>query len=79
MAKMMLTAFIVAGIDVLLVATVHGRDRRFALEEAIDVLVVVKLVVARRRLRGGLAVVILVMGRDLTKHHTVVLLQQGIS
>lgn len=70
----MLTAFVVAGINVLLVATVHGRDRRLALEEAIDVLVVIELVVARWRLRGRLAVVVLVMGRDLTEHHAVMLL-----
>lgn len=77
--KMMLTAFVVAGINILLVAAVHDRDWRFALEEALDILVVVELIITRRRLRGGLAVVVLVMGRDLTEHHTVVLLQQGIA
>lgn len=74
MTKMTLTAFVVAGIDVFLIAAVHSRDRRFALEETLDVLVVVELVVTRRRLRGGLAVIILVMGRDLTEHYAVVLL-----
>jgi len=75
----MLTFFIVAGIDVLFVAAVHSRDRRFALEEALDILVIVELVVARRRLRGGLAVVVFVMRRNLAEHHAVMLLQQGIT
>ena len=71
---MMLTAFVVAGIDVLLIAAIHGRNRRFAFEEALKILIVVELVVTRRGFRGGFAVVVLVMGRDLTEHHTVVLL-----
>lgn len=77
--KLTLIAFVVTGIDVFFVTTVHGSDQRLALEETLDVLVVVELIVARRRLRGGLAVVVLVMGRDLTEHHAVVLLQQGIA
>lgn len=79
MVKMALTAFVVAGIDVLLIAAVHGRDRGFAFEEALEILVVVELIVARRCFCGGLAVVVLVMGRNLAEHHAVVLLQQGIS
>lgn len=77
--RIALTALFIAGSDVLLVAAVHSGDRRLALEEALDVRVVVELVVARWRLRGGLAVVVLVMGRDLAEHHAVVLLQQGIA
>ena len=79
MMKMILTAFVVARIDVLLIAAVHGRNRGFAFEEALKILVVVELVVARRCFRGGLAVIVLMMGRDLTEHHAVVFLQQGIS
>lgn len=73
---MMLITFIVAGI--LFVTAVHGRHRRFALEEALDVLVVVELIVTRQRLRGGLTVV-LMMGRDFTEYYAVVLLQQRIA
>lgn len=71
-----LTTFVVAGIDILLV---HSGDRWLALEKPFNVLVIVELVIAGRRLRGGLAVVVLVMGRDLTEHHAVVFLQQGIA
>jgi len=69
----------VIGINVLFITAVHGHDRWFALEEALDVLVVIELVVAWRRLRGRFTIVVFVMGRDLTKHHAVVLLQQGIA
>lgn len=77
--RMLLTAFVIAGINVLLVAAVHDCNRRFAFEETLDVLIVIELVVARRCLRGRLAVVVFVMGRDLTEHYTVVFLQQGIA
>lgn len=79
MMRMIWLTFVIAGIDVLLVAAVHDGDGRFALEETLNVLVVIELIVTRRRLRGGLAVVVLVMGRDLTEHHAVVFLQQGIA
>lgn len=69
-----LTALVVAGIDILLVVAVHSDNWRLALEEALNVLVVVELVVTRRCLRGRLAVIVLVMGRDLTEHYAVVLL-----
>lgn len=69
-----LTAFVVPGIDILLITAVHGSNWWFALKESFDILVVVELVVTRWRFRRGLAVVVLVMRRDLTEHHAVMFL-----